>query len=64
MEDLKGTEAWRIFRIMSEFTEGFDSSSTCPFPSPSSGLPAVSPEAAITMIRNYWLKSWQQRVLL
>jgi uncharacterized protein (TIGR00725 family) len=24
IDDLKGDEAWRMFRIMSEFTEGFD----------------------------------------
>jgi len=24
MEDLKGSESWRIFRIISAFTEGFD----------------------------------------
>ncbi|MDQ6992563.1 MAG: TIGR00730 family Rossman fold protein [Mariprofundus sp.] len=30
MEDLKGSEAWRIFRIISEFTEGFDKLSSLP----------------------------------
>lgn len=24
LEDVKGDEAWRMFRILSEFTEGFD----------------------------------------
>lgn len=30
MEDLQGSEAWRIFRIISEFTEGFEKLSTLP----------------------------------
>jgi len=30
MEDLKGSESWRIFRIISEFTEGFDRLNTLP----------------------------------
>jgi len=31
MEDLKGSESWRIFRIMSEFTEGIDKLSDIPY---------------------------------
>ncbi|RLL55983.1 TIGR00730 family Rossman fold protein [Mariprofundus sp. EBB-1] len=31
MEDLKGSEAWRIFRIISEFTEGFEKLGTLPY---------------------------------
>ncbi len=31
IEDLKGAEAWRIFRIISEFTEGIDKLSTLDF---------------------------------
>jgi len=29
VEDFKGDESWRIFRIISEFTEGFDTLSSC-----------------------------------
>lgn len=31
MEDLKGSEAWRIFRIISEFTEGFEKLAALPY---------------------------------
>ncbi len=30
IEDLKGDQSWRIFRIISEFTEGFDELSGLP----------------------------------
>jgi len=31
MEDLKGSESWRIFRIISEFTEGIDTLNELPY---------------------------------
>ncbi|MCW8887859.1 MAG: TIGR00730 family Rossman fold protein, partial [Gammaproteobacteria bacterium] len=31
IEDLKADESWRLFRIMSEFTEGFDTLSGVDF---------------------------------
>ncbi|ATX81055.1 hypothetical protein Ga0123462_0177 [Mariprofundus ferrinatatus] len=31
MEDLKGSESWRIFRIISEFTEGIETLNNLPF---------------------------------
>jgi hypothetical protein len=35
IDDLKGDESWRMFRIISEFTEGFDKLADIGFPSPS-----------------------------
>lgn len=31
MEDLKGSESWRIFRIISEFAEGFEKLAHIPY---------------------------------
>jgi len=44
MEDLKGSEAWRVFRIMSEFTEGFDKLGELPYAITIFGAARTKPE--------------------
>ena len=39
IEDLKAAETWRVFRIMSEFVEGFEELSDIGIPLPYSALP-------------------------
>lgn len=46
MEDLKGSEAWRIFRIISEFTEGFEKLGTLPFAISIFGAARTQPDDA------------------
>jgi hypothetical protein len=47
IDDLKGDESWRMFRIISEFTEGFDKLADIGFPSPSlARLARISHRAA------------------
>jgi len=43
IEDLKGPEAWRIFRIISEFTEGIDKLSSMDFAITIFGLARLHP---------------------
>jgi len=46
IEDLKGDESWRMFRIISEFTEGFDKLSDIGFAVTVFGSARLSPEDA------------------
>jgi len=56
MEDLQGSEAWRIFRIISEFTEGFERLSALPYSITIFGAARANPgdeyyEAAVEISR-------------
>jgi uncharacterized protein (TIGR00730 family) len=45
IEDLKGSESWRMFRIISEFTEGFDKLSDIRFGVSIFGSPRIKPSS-------------------
>ena len=44
IDDLKGDESWRMFRIISEFTEGFDKLSDIGFAISIFGSARTSPD--------------------
>lgn len=57
MEDLKGSESWRIFRIISEFTEGFDKLETLPFSITIFGAARSLPPNRVQRCRTGWSPS-------